>query len=52
VVGYDAAAEIAGEAHRTGRTIRAVALEKKILPEEELDRLLDPAGQAGFAKGE
>jgi fumarate hydratase class II len=52
VVGYDVAAEVAGEAHRTGRTIRAVALDKKILPEEELDRLLDPARQAGPAKGE
>jgi hypothetical protein len=29
-----------------------VALERKILPEEELERLLDPAGQAGSAKGE
>jgi len=52
VVGYDMAAEIAKEAHRTGRTVRAVALERKILPEEELERLLDPAGQAGSAKGE
>jgi fumarate hydratase class II len=52
VVGYDVAAEIAGEAHRTGRTIRAVALEKEILPGEELDRLLDPAEQAGPAQGE
>jgi fumarate hydratase class II len=52
VLGYDMAAEIAKEAHRTGRTVRAVALERKILPEEELERLLDPAGQAGSAKGE
>jgi len=51
VVGYNMAAEIAKEAHRTGKTVREVALEKKILPEEELERLLDPAGQAGTAKG-
>ncbi len=47
VVGYDRAAEIAKEAHRTGKTIREVAREQKILPEEELDRLLDPRHQTG-----
>ncbi len=41
-VGYDAAAEIAKEAARTGRTIREVAREKTQLSEEELSRLLDP----------
>jgi fumarate hydratase class II len=41
-VGHDAAAAIAQEAFRTGRTVREVAREKKVLPEEELNRLLDP----------
>jgi len=46
-IGYDRAAEIAKEAHRTGRTIREVARELKVLPEAELDRLLDPRHQTG-----
>ena len=41
-IGYDAASEIAGEAYRTGRTVREVALERGVLPPEELDALLDP----------
>jgi fumarate hydratase class II len=46
-IGYDRAAEIAKEAARTGRTVREVAREQSGLDEEELDRLLDPARQAG-----
>jgi fumarate hydratase class II len=42
VIGYDRAAEIAKAAYASGRTVRAVALEMQILPEEELTRLLDP----------
>jgi fumarate hydratase class II len=42
VIGYDRAAEIAKAAYASGRTVRAVALEMRILPEEELARLLDP----------
>jgi fumarate hydratase, class II len=41
-VGYDAAAEIAKTAARTGRTIREVAREKTKLSEEDLDDLLNP----------
>ena len=41
VIGYDRAAEISDEAYRTGRTVREVALERKILPSDELDRVLD-----------
>jgi len=47
VIGYDRAAEIAKEAHRTGQTIREVARAQKILPDQELDRLLDPRHQTG-----
>lgn len=46
-IGYDRAAEIAKAAHASGRTIREVARELKVLPEAELDRLLDPSRQTG-----
>ena len=41
-VGYDAAAAIAKEASKTGRTIREVAREKTELSEGELTELLNP----------
>jgi len=41
-IGYDAAAGLAKEAFRTGRTIRELALERGIAP-DRLDELLDPA---------
>ena len=41
-IGYDAAAKIAKEAYESGKTVREVAREKKILPEEELNQALDP----------
>ena len=40
-IGYDAAADIAKEAAKTGRTIREVAREKTSLSEDELKHLLD-----------
>ena len=40
-IGYDTAAEIAKEAYRTGRTVREVALERAVLPPDELDTTLD-----------
>ncbi|MCH8327653.1 MAG: aspartate ammonia-lyase, partial [Candidatus Marinimicrobia bacterium] len=42
VIGYDQAAAISKEAYATGKTVRQVALEKEVLPEAELTRLLDP----------
>jgi fumarate hydratase class II len=42
VVGYDQAADIAKQAFATGRTVREVALEQKVLPAAELTRILDP----------
>jgi fumarate hydratase class II len=42
-IGYDRAAEIAREGARTGRTIRDICTEWKVLPEEELRQALDPA---------
>ena len=44
-IGYDAAAAIAKEAFRTGRTIREVCMERKVLPLEELEKVLDPRAQ-------
>ena len=41
-IGYDAAAKIAREAYESGKTIRQVALEKKVLPAEKLEKILDP----------
>jgi fumarate hydratase, class II len=41
-IGYDRAAEIAKESARSGRTVREICRERKILPEEELNRVLDP----------
>jgi fumarate hydratase class II len=41
-IGYDAAAKIAREAYESGKTIRQVALEKKVLPSEQLEKILDP----------
>ncbi len=46
-IGYDAAAGIAKEAYRTGRTVRDVARETKLMKDEELDRLLDPWHMTG-----
>lgn len=49
-IGYDRAAKIANEAYQTGKTIRQVAMEQKVLPVDELNRVLDPIRQteAGF----
>ena len=44
IIGYDKAAAIAKEARETGKTIRDIALKKKILSEEQLDMLLGDKG--------
>ncbi|HLD56598.1 MAG TPA: class II fumarate hydratase [Candidatus Omnitrophota bacterium] len=41
VIGYDRAAQVAKEAYRTGKTIRQVVLEKRLLGEKQLSRILD-----------
>jgi fumarate hydratase, class II len=41
-IGYDAAAEIAKESVRTGRTVREICRERRVLPEDELEAALDP----------
>jgi fumarate hydratase class II len=55
-IGYDKAAEIAKESVRTGKTVRELCREKKILPEKELESALDPVsmtepGGSGSAGG-
>ncbi len=47
VIGYEKAAELAMEAWKSSRTIRQVAREKSLLPEEQLEALLDPRRQVG-----
>ena len=42
VVGYDQAAAIAKKAHAEGKTIRQLVLAEKLIPEDELNELLDP----------
>ena len=46
-IGYDAAAALAREAAATGKSVRALCLEKNVLPPDELDRLLDPRRMTG-----
>jgi fumarate hydratase class II len=41
-IGYDRAAEIAKESARTGKTVREICREKKVLQENELEGALDP----------
>jgi fumarate hydratase class II len=43
IIGYDAAAAIAKEAAKSGKTIREVAREKTKLSDAELEKILDPA---------
>jgi fumarate hydratase class II len=40
-IGYDAASDIAKESFKTGKTVRQVARERKLMPDDELDHLLD-----------
>ena len=41
-IGYDRAAEIAKESAKTGRTVRQIARERKVLPDKELEHALEP----------
>ncbi len=53
LIGYDAAADIAKDAAKTGRTIYEVAREKTNLSEEEMRKALDPAAmtEPGLGSG-
>jgi fumarate hydratase, class II len=56
-IGYEAAAKLAKDAYKTGKTVREVAKEQKVLPEKRLTELLDPwrmtepGGPVGSAGG-
>lgn len=41
-LGYEASAEVAKQASREGKTVQQVVLEAKLLPAEELERILNP----------
>jgi fumarate hydratase class II len=41
-IGYDAAAQIAKESFASGKTVRQIAMERRVLPEDRLNELLDP----------
>ncbi len=41
-LGYETAANLAKEALRSGKDVRALILEKKLIPPDELDRILNP----------
>jgi len=43
-IGYDAAAEIAKDSVKTGKTVRELCRERGVLPEDELAAALDPWG--------
>jgi fumarate hydratase class II len=42
LIGYDKAAEVAYEAFKTGKTVRQVLTERRLLPPETIARALDP----------
>jgi fumarate hydratase class II len=42
LIGYDKAAEVAKEAYKSGKTVRQVAREKKLVDDAALDKALDP----------
>ncbi len=56
-IGYEAAAKLAKDAYKSGKTVREVAKEQKVLPEKKLTELLDPwrmtepGGPVGSAGG-
>ncbi|MBI4228381.1 MAG: class II fumarate hydratase [Deltaproteobacteria bacterium] len=47
LIGYDLAAKIAKEAYDTGKTVREICTEKRVLPEEKLKKVLDPLAMTG-----
>ena len=49
IIGYDLAADIAKESAKTGRTVREICREQKILSEEKLVEALDPLKMTGNA---
>ena len=56
-IGYEAAAKLAKDAYKSGKTVRQVAKDQKVLPDKRLAELLDPwrmtepGGPVGSAGG-
>jgi aspartate ammonia-lyase len=50
VIGYEKATELAAEAQKTGKGILEIIRQKKILTEEQIKSLLDPAKLTGLDK--
>ena len=56
-IGYEAAAKLAKDAYKSGKTVRQVARDQKVLPDKRLAQLLDPwrmtepGGPVGSAGG-
>ena len=56
-IGYEAAAKLAKDAYKSGKTVRADGKRTKVLPEKRLNELLDPwrmtepGGPVGSAGG-
>jgi aspartate ammonia-lyase len=47
VIGYDRSTELASEAMKSGRGILELIREKRVLTEDEIERVLDPAAMTG-----
>ena len=52
IVGYDKATELANEAYRSGKGILEIIREKKILTEQQIADLLDPAKLTNLDKSQ
>jgi aspartate ammonia-lyase len=50
VIGYEKATELAGEAYRSNKGILQVIREQKILTEQQIEEILDPAALTGLDK--
>ncbi|MCC6766688.1 MAG: aspartate ammonia-lyase [Deltaproteobacteria bacterium] len=51
VIGYERASELAAEAYRSGKGILEIVREKRILTEDQIRALLDPAKLTGLDRG-
>jgi aspartate ammonia-lyase len=52
VIGYDRSTELAAEAMKTGRGILELVREKKVLTEEQIKKVLDPAAMTGQGRSQ
>jgi fumarate hydratase class II len=50
VLGYEYASDLASEAFRTRRSLKAVLLKRKVLPESKIDSILNPLRLTGAGK--